>query len=126
MLSNPSTMADPLSSLFIQICTFLLLNVLELGPLSNLIFAPLPSLDFLSNWCKNLRSFTWGFLLPFGPKGIRTGEEGYGSYLMILSSFSKGLIVFSSLFSWFSSSSFPLLVSPPSISFQPVLDSFSL
>ena len=37
----------------------------------------------------------------------------------------KGLTVFLPFFSWFSSSSFPLLVSPPYVSFPPVLHPFS-
>ena len=60
-----------------QVCSFLLLNVLELGPLFSPVFIPFPSIDFLTSWCKNPRLFTWGFILLFGPKVTRTGGEGF-------------------------------------------------
>jgi len=70
-----------------QVCAFkfaifLLLNILELGPLFSPVFCPSFLLSsFLNSWSKIPRPCIHSFLFPFGFKALRTGGEGHGSYL---------------------------------------------
>ena len=57
--------------------SFPLLSILKFGPHSVLFSSLFLVKFFLNSWCKNPRPFTWGFLLPFGPKVTRIRGERF-------------------------------------------------
>ena len=113
-----------------QVCAFkfaifLLLNILELGPLFSPVFCPSFLLSsFLNSWSKIPGPYIHSFLLPFSFKALRKGGGGHGSYLMNL--VFLGQVWQHSFCSRFASSSFFLLVSPPPVNFPPILALYSL